>query len=246
MRACARPSSSTGPAPSSITARSRRWACSSRPSPSSAWRSPSTRRAGPMGMAKRPHIAALMALPRIAEAWRSSHGRAPTEADIDAVYDVFVPKNIAVAAPLCRRSFRAPPSVVDELRATRPEDRLDHRLHPRDHGRDHAGRGAPGFAPDCLVCTGDTPDGRPTPFMLYKALPRPGGLAGLGLHQGRRHRGRHRRGPQRRLLDRRRRGHRQRLRPVACRHAGARARRSSHARRRGRDDAARNARARTT
>ena len=30
---------------------------------------------GPMGMAKRPHIAALMALPRIAEAWRRKHGR---------------------------------------------------------------------------------------------------------------------------------------------------------------------------
>ena len=26
---------------------------------------------------------------------------------------------------------------------------------------------AQGFAPDSLVCTGDTPDGRPTPFMLY-------------------------------------------------------------------------------
>jgi phosphonoacetaldehyde hydrolase len=27
-----------------------------------------------------------------------------------------------------------------------------------------------GFKPDSLVCTGDTPDGRPTPFMLYKTL----------------------------------------------------------------------------
>jgi phosphonoacetaldehyde hydrolase len=27
-----------------------------------------------------------------------------------------------------------------------------------------------GFKPDGLVCTGDTPEGRPTPFMLYKTL----------------------------------------------------------------------------
>ena len=27
-----------------------------------------------------------------------------------------------------------------------------------------------GFAPDCLVCTGDTPDGCPTPFMLHCAI----------------------------------------------------------------------------
>ena len=52
---------------------------------------------GPMGMAKRPHIAALLAQPRIAAAWRERHGRAPTEADIDAIYEVFVPMNVAVA-----------------------------------------------------------------------------------------------------------------------------------------------------
>ena len=53
---------------------------------------------GPMGMAKRPHIAALMTLPRVAAAWRKQHGREPSEADIDAVYEVFVPMNVEVAA----------------------------------------------------------------------------------------------------------------------------------------------------
>jgi phosphonoacetaldehyde hydrolase len=53
---------------------------------------------GPMGMAKRPHIATIMALRRVAQAWKKRHGRAPTEADVDAVYAAFVPKNIAVAA----------------------------------------------------------------------------------------------------------------------------------------------------
>src|SRR5579871_4595377 len=52
----------------------------------------------PMGIAKRPHVAALLAMPRIAEEWRRIHGRTPAEADVDAVYDVFVPKNVAVAA----------------------------------------------------------------------------------------------------------------------------------------------------
>ena len=53
---------------------------------------------GPMGMAKRPHIAALFALPRIAQAWTKRYGRAPTDADIDSVYEVFVPRNKSVAA----------------------------------------------------------------------------------------------------------------------------------------------------
>jgi phosphonoacetaldehyde hydrolase len=29
---------------------------------------------------------------------------------------------------------------------------------------------AQGFGPDSLVCTGDTPEGRPTPYMLYKTF----------------------------------------------------------------------------
>ena len=62
-----------------------------------------------MGMAKRPHVAALLAMPRIAEEWRRVRGSAPTEADVDAVYNVFVPKNIAVGGALRRPRFRAPP-----------------------------------------------------------------------------------------------------------------------------------------
>ena len=53
---------------------------------------------GPMGMAKRPHIAAIFALPRVAQAWSEKHGRPATDADIDAVYDSFVPRNKSVAA----------------------------------------------------------------------------------------------------------------------------------------------------
>ena len=52
----------------------------------------------PMGMAKRPHIAAILALPRVAAAWQAAHGQPAGEADIDALYDMFVPRNRAIAA----------------------------------------------------------------------------------------------------------------------------------------------------
>src|SRR4051794_34807619 len=80
---------------------------------------------GPMGMAKRAHIATLVAvLPRLAAAWRQQHGHEPTEADIDAVYEVFVPMNVEVAA---RYADLVPgaASTVRELRAL-GFDRLDH------------------------------------------------------------------------------------------------------------------------
>ena len=51
-----------------------------------------------MGLPKRAHIEAMLAVPRIAAAWRDARGAAPTQADVDALYALFVPKNETVAA----------------------------------------------------------------------------------------------------------------------------------------------------
>ena len=149
-----------------------------------------------------------------------STGAPPSEADIDAVYEVFVPMNIAVAARYA------------DLIAGRGRDRrrrcaaLGLKIgsttgYTREIMAEvTAGRRPPrALRPTAWSAPATRPTGGPTPFMLYRALPRPRRLAGLGLRQGRRHRGRHRRGAQRRRLDRRRRGQRQRVRPVAGRHA---------------------------
>jgi phosphonoacetaldehyde hydrolase len=124
---------------------------------------------GPMGMAKRPHIAAILALPRIARAWAQKYGRAPGEADIDAVYSAFVPKNIAVAAQYA--------DLIDgaALTANALRERGVKIGSTTGYTREIMAEILPiaarqGFAPDSVVCTGDTPDGRPTPLMLYKSL----------------------------------------------------------------------------
>ena len=120
-------------------------------------------------MAKRPHIAALLAQPRIAAAWAKQHGHAATDTDIDAIYDLFVPKNRAVAA----RFSDVIPGVVDVMTALR--ERGLKIGTTTGYTRDIMAEilpvaAAQGFSPDCLICTGDTPDGRPTPFMLWRAL----------------------------------------------------------------------------
>jgi phosphonoacetaldehyde hydrolase len=124
---------------------------------------------GPMGMAKRPHIVAIMALPRVAEAWADRHGRAPTEADIDAIYAAFVPKNIAVAARYAN-VIPGAAQVVTELRSNGVKIGSSTGYTREIMAKILPVAAEQGFKPDSLVCTGDTPDGRPTPFMLYKAL----------------------------------------------------------------------------
>jgi phosphonoacetaldehyde hydrolase len=124
---------------------------------------------GPMGIAKRPHVAALLAMPRITAEWQRVHGRAPTEVDVDAVYDAFVPKNIAVAAkyaglvPGAAETARALRSLGLKIGSTTGYTReiMDQILPVAAEQ---------GFVADTLACTGDAPDGRPTPFLIYRAL----------------------------------------------------------------------------
>jgi len=120
-----------------------------------------------MGIAKRDHIASILALPRVSPEWERAHGSKPGEADVDRLYASFVPKQLAC---LARYSDVIPgvPSAVEQLRArglkigsttgyTRPM--LDFLLTlAKDQG----------FAPDCAVCPGEVPGGgRPAPWMGY-------------------------------------------------------------------------------
>ncbi|WP_321784623.1 phosphonoacetaldehyde hydrolase [Paraburkholderia sp. J94] len=128
---------------------------------------------GPMGMAKRPHIAALMALPRVAQAWKDRYGHVPGDVDIDAVYDVFVPRNVAVAAQYSD-VIPGVAAVTKQLRAdgVRIGSTTGYTREIIDQIVPGAAR--QGFEADSIVCTGDTPEGRPSPYMIYRTLPQLG------------------------------------------------------------------------
>jgi phosphonoacetaldehyde hydrolase len=123
----------------------------------------------PMGMAKRAHIAALLALPRVSAAWEAAHGHAPAEADIDAVYEVFVPMNLEVAA----RYADLVPGAADVARRLRElglkigsSTGYTHEIMDRILPV----AAAQGYEPDCLICAGETAEGRPTPLMMYRCF----------------------------------------------------------------------------
>ena len=71
---------------------------------------------GPMGMAKWDHIRAVGKAPAVATAWRTRHGRDFSERDVDAIFRVFEPMNIAAVrdhADIIPGAIAA----IDELRA---------------------------------------------------------------------------------------------------------------------------------
>lgn len=52
----------------------------------------------PMGSEKREHIRQILAMPRVKAAWVATHGQEASEADIDRLYDDFVPMQIETIA----------------------------------------------------------------------------------------------------------------------------------------------------
>jgi phosphonoacetaldehyde hydrolase len=126
---------------------------------------------GPMGRAKREHIAALVALPRIESAWWSRHGRGPTGEDVDRLYAEFLPLQERILAEHCD-VIAGVPEVVAALRG-----RGIKVGSTTGYTRALMGVVAPlaragGFDPEVIVCADDVPRGRPAPWMVFRAAER--------------------------------------------------------------------------
>ena len=120
-----------------------------------------------MGIAKRDHIRSILGLPRVRRAWELTHGGPPEEADVNALYADFLPKQLEILDGFSG-VIAGVPEFLEVLRArgigigsttgyTRPM--LEFLI-------DRAGQ--QGFAPDCAVCPEDVAGGgRPAPWMCY-------------------------------------------------------------------------------
>lgn len=124
---------------------------------------------GPMGLPKWDHIRAMLDQPRIADAWAKVHGAAPTDRDVDTVYEVFVPMNEAIVADYATLV----PGALDAYRALRAKGlrigsttgytrSIMERVLPLAR--------AQGYEPDCLVCADDMHRGRPSPMNMYRCF----------------------------------------------------------------------------
>lgn len=123
----------------------------------------------PMGLPKRDHIKAMGARPAVAAAWMARHGRPFGEADVDAVYQRFLPAQIAAVA-----RFADPvPGAVETFRALRERgiaigSTSGYTREIMDALLPAAAAG--GIAPDSVIATGDLAESRPSPLMCLKAM----------------------------------------------------------------------------
>jgi phosphonoacetaldehyde hydrolase len=122
-----------------------------------------------MGRAKKDHVEAILRLPRVAEAWARTRHAASGPADVDRIFAALEP---AMEARAAARSELIP-GAADLARRLRSEGvrvgsgtgytrAMMTRILPA--------AAAQGYAPDVVVCAGETPAGRPTPLMVWAAL----------------------------------------------------------------------------
>jgi phosphonoacetaldehyde hydrolase len=122
-----------------------------------------------MGKAKRDHVRALLAMPRIAGLWQERHDAASTEADVDRLHDAVEPK-MRAAAHDCAQLIPGAAELVVDLRA-RGVKIGSTTGYTRPMMADILPLAAEqGYAPDAVVCAGETTAGRPSPLMMWKAL----------------------------------------------------------------------------
>ena len=122
---------------------------------------------GPMGLEKREHIRQLCQTPAIAARWRERHGREPDAADVDRLYETFVPLQLAVIRdharliPGCRETVAALRERGIRIGANTGYSRemMEPLLLAAAEQR---------YMPDSTVCATEVPRGRPYPCMSLK------------------------------------------------------------------------------
>ena len=121
-----------------------------------------------MGKSKRDHVLGLLSYPEVDTAWRARHARKADERDVESL--------MTRLGPLMRDNAERAATLIPGARETFERVRAA-RLrvgsstgYTREMMKPVLARAAEqGYVPEHVVCSGETPSGRPTPLMIYKA-----------------------------------------------------------------------------
>lgn len=120
-----------------------------------------------MGLMKKDHLRTILARPSVDFAWRLQHAAPASEADIDALFDNFVPMQLSVLKEYAR-PIPGLVGVVKNLqqRGIKIGSTTGYIRSMMDVLAPEAARN--GYTPDCIVCPDEVPAGRPYPWMCYQ------------------------------------------------------------------------------
>jgi phosphonoacetaldehyde hydrolase len=121
-----------------------------------------------MGKAKRDHVQSLVNDPSVAAAWRARYDRATDDSDIERI--------MVRLGPLMRDHAARASKLIPGARETFEQLRAAGIKIASSTGYTRemmapvlAHAAEQGYVPEHVVCSGETPAGRPSPLMIYKA-----------------------------------------------------------------------------
>lgn len=122
-----------------------------------------------MGKAKLDHVRALLAEPGVAARWHNVKARAPGETDVAALYAKLEP---AIEAAATRAAVLIPGAAATVATLRQLGVRIGSGTgYTREMMRGiEPAAAAQGYSPEVVICAGETPSGRPAPFMSWAAM----------------------------------------------------------------------------
>ena len=122
-----------------------------------------------MGKAKHDHLTAIMTSSAVAARWLAQKDAPPMAADIERLYQKLVPAMTAAAA---RASVLIPGAAETAAALAGLGVKIGSGTgYTREMMAEILASAAQGgYAPEVVVCAGETPSGRPAPLMTWKAL----------------------------------------------------------------------------
>lgn len=123
----------------------------------------------PMGAHKKVHIRKISQQDAVRARWEQTHGRAPNEDDVEALFRDFVPLQLNVLADYADLI----PGTLDAVKEFRARglkigSTTGYTREMMDLLQSEAAKR--GYVPDSTVCAADVPEGRPAPYMCLQNM----------------------------------------------------------------------------
>jgi phosphonoacetaldehyde hydrolase len=122
---------------------------------------------GPMGMAKKDHIRELIRVGVIAQRWRDIRGHFPGEAEVEALYEAFIPLQLEILAQYADL-IPGTRQAVDEFRQQGLKIGSNTGYNREMTNILLTAAKEQGYEPDSTVCASEVPAGRPEPWMALQ------------------------------------------------------------------------------
>jgi len=120
-----------------------------------------------MGLMKKDHLRTILSRSSVAQAWEAAHGAPYSEADIDHLFEHFIPLQLSVLTEYAEPIPGLLETVADlRSRSIKIGSTTGYIRSMMDILAPKAKEN--GYEPDCIVCPDEVPAGRPFPWMCYQ------------------------------------------------------------------------------